>query len=156
MSNLTDLKQGIEAVSQNLRELDDKHSESDEYMLGLTQEAEDRVRQSQAELMRNQTEYEQIMGEYEQARRFLHTIELLNLKSSGRSYLTGVSRNLDANTMVVAPGRAANWEVTDPGAVPDEDYADVDPDNVRLGVQRILKKKGNGVPRGAEAEELAT
>lgn len=141
MRNLTDLKLGIEAVSQNLRELDDKHSESDEYMLGLTQEAEDRLRQIQAELMRNQTEYDQIMGEYDQARRFLHTIELLNLKSSSRSYPIGASRDLDANTMAVAP---------------DEDSAEVDPDHVRLGLQRILKKNGNGVSKGAESEELAT
>lgn len=143
MSNFTDLQQQIEAVSQNLSELDDQHSRSKEYMLCVINEVEDRVRQCQAEMTQNRTEHERIMREYEQARRLLHSLELLTLKASSHSYPTGVFRDLDANTKALAP-------------VPDEDYAEVDPDHLRLGLQHLLKKKGNGVPKGAEAEESAT
>ena len=143
MSNFTDLQQQIEAVSQNLSELDDQHSRSKEYMLCVINEVEDRVRQCQAEMTQNRTEHERIMREYEQARRLLHSLELLTLKASSHSYPTGVFRDLDANTKALAP-------------VPDEDYAEVDPDHLRLGLQHLLKKKGNGVPKGAAAEESAT
>ena len=143
MSNFTDLQQQIEAVSQNLSELDDQHSRSKEYMLCVINEVEDRVRQCQAEMTQNRTEHERIMREYEQARRLLHSLELLTLKASSHSYPTGVFRDLDANTKTLAP-------------VPDEDYAEVDPDHLRLGLQHLLKKKGNGVPKGAAAEESAT
>ena len=143
MSNFTDLQQQIEAVSQNLSELDDQHSRSKEYMLCVINEVEDRVRQCQAEMTQNRTEHERIMREYEQARRLLHSLELLTLKASRHSYPTGVFRDLDANTKTLAP-------------VPDEDYAEVDPDHLRLGLQHLLKKKGNGVPKGAAAEESAT
>ena len=143
MSNFTDLQQQIEAVSQNLSELDDQHSRSKEYMLCVINEVEDRVRQCQAEMTQNRTEHERIMREYEQARRLLHSLELLTLKASSHSYPTGIFRDLDANTKALAP-------------VPDEDYAEVDPDHLRLGLQHLLKKKGNGVPKGAAAEESAT
>ncbi len=143
MSNFTDFQRGIEAVSQNLSELDDQHSKSDEYMLCLTNEVEDRVRQCQAEMTQNRTEHERIMREYEQARRLLHSLELLTLKASSYSSPTGVFRDLDANTKALAP-------------VPDEDYAEVDPDHLRLGLKRLLKKKGNDASKGAETEELAT
>ncbi len=143
MSNLTELQQQIEAVSQNLSELDDQHSQSNEYMLCVINEVEDRVRQCQAEMTQNRTEHERIMREYEQARRLMHSLELLTLKASSHSYPTGVFRDLDANTKALAP-------------VPDEDYAEVDPDRMRQGLQRLLKKKGNGVPKGAAAEESAT
>ncbi len=145
MSNFTDLQQGIEAVSQKIGELDDEHGKSDEYMLRLINEVEDRVRQSQSEMMQNRTEYERIMREYEQAKRLLHSLELLTLKASSHSYPTGIFRDLDANARALAPGSSAN-----------EDYAEVDPDHLRHGLQRLLKKNGNGVPKGAEAEELAT
>ncbi len=145
MSNLTELQQQIEAVSQNLSELDDQHSQSNEYMLCVINEVEDRVRQCQAEMTQNRTEHERIMQEYEQARRLMHSLELLTLKASSHSYPTGVFRDLDANTKALAPGSAAN-----------EDYAEVDPDHLRLGLKRLLKKNGNGVSKGAEAEELAT
>ncbi len=158
MSNFTDLQQQIEAVSQNLSELDDQHSQSKEYALCVINEVEDRVRQCQAEVTQNRTEHERIMREYEQARRLLHSLELLTLKASSYSYPTGIFRDLDANTKALAPASAANGngEVADPGAVPGEDYAEVDPDHLRLGLQHLLKKKGNGVPKGAEAEESAT
>ena len=158
MSNFTDLQQEIEAVSQNLSELDDQHNKSKEYMLYVINEVEDRVRQCQAEMTQNRTEYERIMREYEQARHLLHSLELLTLKASSRSYPTGIFRDLDANTKALALGSAANGnrEVADPGAVPDEDYAEADPDRMRQGLQRLLKKKGNGVPKGAEAEASAT
>ena len=145
MSNFTDLQQGIEAVSQKIRELDDEHGKSDEYMLRLINEVEDRVRQSQAEMAQNRTEYERIMREYEQAKRLLHSLELMTLKASSHSYPTGIFRDLDANARALAPGSSAN-----------EDYAEVDPDHLRRGLQHLLKKKGNGVPKGAEAEESAT
>ena len=98
------------------------------------------------------------MREYEQARRLLHSLELLTLKASSRSYPTGIFRDLDANAEALAPGSAANGngEVADPGALPDEDYAEVDPEHLRHGLKRLLKKKDNGVPKGAEAEESAT
>ena len=131
MSNFTDLQQGIEAVSQKIGELDDEHGKSDEYMLRLINEVEDRVRQSQAEMTQNRTEYEQIMREYEQAKRLLHSLELLALKASSYSDPTGIFRDLDAN-------------------------AEVDPDHLRSGLQHLLKKKGNAVPKGAEAEGSAT
>ncbi len=156
MSNFTDLQQGIEVVSQKLSELDDQRSKSDEYMLCLTNEVENRVRQNQAEMMQNRTDYERIMRECEQARHLLRSLELLALKASSRSYPTGIFRDLDANTKALAPGSAASEEVADPGAVPDEDYAEVDPDHLRLGMRRLLKKKGNGVSQGAEAPESAT
>ena len=145
MSNFTDFQRGIEAVSQNLSELDDQHSKSDEYMLCLTNEVEDRVRQCQAEMTQNRTEHERIMREYEQARRLLHSLELLTLKASSYSSPTGVFRDFDANAKALAPYSATN-----------EDNAGVDPDHLRLGLKRILKKNGNGVSKGAEAEELAT
>ena len=145
MSNFTDLQQGIEAVSQKILELDDEHGKSDEYMRRLINEVEDRVRQSQAEMTQNRTGYERIMREYEQAKRLLHSLELLVLKASSYSDPTGIFRDLDANTKALAPGSAAN-----------EDYAEVDPDHLRSGLQHLLKKKGNGVPKGAEAEGSAT
>ncbi len=158
MSNFTDLQQQIEAVSQNLSELDDQHSQSDEYTLCVINEVEDRVGQCQAEMTQNRIEYERIMREYEQAKRLLHSLELLTLKASSYSYPTVIFRDLDANTKALAPASAANGngEVADPGAVPGEDYAEVDPDHLRRGLQHLLKKKGNGVPKGAEAEESAT
>ncbi len=145
MSNFTDLQQQIEAVSQNLSELDDQHSQSKEYVLCVINEVEDRVRQCQAEMTQNRTEHERIMREYEQARRLMHSLELLTLKASSHSYPTGIFHNLDANARALAPGSSAN-----------EDYAEVDPDHLRSGLQHLLKKKGNGVPKGAEAEESAT
>ncbi len=145
MSNFTDLQQGIEAVSQKILELDDEHGKSDEYMLRLINEVEDRVRQSQAEMTQNRTEYDRIMREYEQAKRLLHSLELLTMKASRHSYPTGISRDLDAHAKALAPSRSAN-----------EDFAEVDPERMRQGLQHLLKKKGNGVPKGAEAEELAT
>ncbi len=158
MSNFTDLQQGIEAVSQQLGELEDQHGKFNEYMLCLINEVEDRVRQSQAEMAQNRTEYERIMREYEQAKRLLHSLELMTLKASSHSYPTGIFRDLDANTKALAPGSTANGnvEVADPGAVPDEDYAEVDSDRVRRGLQHLLKKKDHGVPKGAKAEESAT
>ncbi len=145
MSNFTDIQQGIEVASQKLSELDDQRSKTDEYMLCLTHEVEDRVRQNQAEMMQNRTEYERIMREYEQAKRLLHSLELLTLKASNHSDSTGIFRDLDANAKALAPGSSAN-----------EDYAEVDPDHLRRGLQQLLKKKGNGAPKGAEAEESAT
>ena len=145
MSNFTDLQQEIEAVSQSLSELDDQHSKSKEYMLYVINEAEDRVRQCQAEMTQNRTEHVRIMREYEQARRLLHSLELLTLKASSYSYPTGVFRDLDANANAWALDSATN-----------DDDAEVDPDHLRLGLQHLLKKKGNGVPTGAEAEESAT
>jgi len=158
MSNFTDLQQEIEAVSQNLSELDDQQSKSKEHMLCVINEVEDRVRQCQAEMTQNRTEYERMMREYEQARHLLYSLELLTLKASSHSYPTGIFRDLDANTKALAPDSAANGnrEVADPGAVPDEDYAEVDPDHLRRGLQHLLKKKGNGVPKGVEAEASAT
>ena len=147
MSNFTDLdlQQGIEAVSQNISELDDQHGKSNEYMLDLTKEVEDRVRQSRAEMAQNRTEYERIMQDYEQAKRFLHSLELLTLKASSHSYRTGIFGDLDAKAKALAPGSSAI-----------EDYAEVDSDHLRLGLKRLLKKNGNGVSKGAEAEEVAT
>ncbi len=145
MSNFTDLQKGIEAVTEKLSELDDQQGKSNEYMLCLINEVEDRVRHSQAEITQNRTEYKRIMREYEQARRLLHSLELLTLKASNHSDLTGIFRDLDANAKALALGSSAN-----------EDYAEVDPDHLRHGLQRLLKKKGNGVSAGAEAEELAT
>jgi len=158
MSNFTDLQQQLEAVSQNLSELDDQHSQFNEYTLCVINDVEDRMRQCQAEMTQNRTEYERIMREYEQAKRLLHSLELMTLKASSHSYPTGIFRDLDANTKALAPVSAANGngEVADPGAVPGEDYAEVDPDHLRLGLQHLLKKKGKGVPKGAEAEESAT
>ncbi len=143
MSNFTDLQQGIEAVTEKLSELDDQHGKFNEYMSCLINEVEDRVRQSQAEMTQNRTEYERIMREYEQAKRLLHSLELLTLKASSHSYPTGIFRDLDAKAL--APGSSAN-----------EDYAEVDPDHLRLGLQHLLKKKGNGAPKEAEAVESAT
>ncbi len=134
MSNFTDLQQGIEAVSQKILELDDEHGKSDEYMRRLINEVEDRVRQSQAEMTQNRTGYERIMREYEQAKRLLHSLELLALKASSYSDPTGIFRDLDAN----------------------EDYAEVDPDHIRQGLQRLLKKNGSSELEEAEAEESAT
>ncbi len=145
MSNFTDLQQGIEAVSQKISELDDEQGKSNEYMLCLVNEVGDRVRQSQAEMTQNRTEYDRIMREYEQAKRLLHSLELLTLKASNHIDPTGIFRDLDANAKALAPGSSAN-----------EDYAEVDPDHLRRGLQQLLKKKGNGAPKGAEAEELAT
>ncbi len=145
MSNFTDLQQEIEAVRQNLSELDEQHSKSKEYMLCVINEVEDRARQCQAEMTQNRTEYERIMREYEQAKRLLHSLELLTLKASNHSDPTGIFRDLDANAKALAPGSSAN-----------EDYAEVDPYHLRRGLQQLLKKKGNGAPKGAEAEELAT
>ena len=145
MSNFTDLQQGIEAVTEKLSELDDQHGKFNEYMSCLNNEVEDRVRQSQAEMTQNRTEYERIMWEYEQVRRLLHSLELMTLKASSHSYPTGIFRDLDANAMALAPDSSANG-----------DYAEVDPDHLRRGLRRLLKKNGNGVPKGAEAEESAT
>ncbi len=145
MSNFTDLQQGIEAVSQKISELDDQHGKSNEYMLCLIKEVEDRVRQSEAEMTQNRTEYDRIMREYEQAKRLLHSLELLALKASSHSYSTGIFRDLDANAKALAPRSSAN-----------EDYAEVDPDRMRQGLQRLLKKNGSGAPKGAEAAESAT
>ena len=127
-------------------------------MLCLTHEVEDRVRQNQAEMMQNRTDYERIMREYEQARHLLRSLELLALKANSRSYPTGIFRDLDVITKALAPGSATNLneEVADLGAVPDEDYAEVDPDHLRLGIRCLLKKKGNGVPKEPEAPESAT
>ncbi len=140
MSNFTDLQQGIEAVNQKIGELDDEHGKSDEYMLCLIKEVEDRVRQSEAEMTQNRTEYDRIMREYEQAKRLLHSLELLTMKAGRHSYPTGIFRDLDAHPKALAPGRSAN-----------EDFAEVDPERMRQGLQHLLKKKGNGAPKGAEA-----
>jgi len=145
MSNFTDLQQGIEAVTEKLSELDDQHGKFNEYMSCLINEVEDRVRQSQAEMTQNRTEYERIMWEYEQVRRLLHSLELMTLKASSHSYPTGIFRDLDANAKALAPDSSTNG-----------DYAEVDPDHLRSGLKRLLKKNGNGVPKGAEAEESAT
>lgn len=162
MSNFTDIQQGIEAVSRKLSELNDQRSKSDESMLCLTHEVEDCVRRNQAEMVQNRAEYERIMREYEQARQLLNSLELLALNASSRCYPTGIIRDLDAITKILAPGSTANVnrEAADPGALPDEDDEDdeeVDPDLLRLGIRRcLLKKKGNGVPKEAEAPEPAT
>lgn len=134
MSNFTDLEQGIEAVSQKLGELDDQRGKSNEYMLRLINEVEDHMRQSQAEMTQNRTEYEQIMRKYEEAKCLLHSLELLTLKASSHTYPTGISRNLDPNAMA----------------------AEVDPDHLRHGLQRLIKMSGNSAPKGAQAEELET
>ncbi len=155
MSNFTDLQQGIEAVTEKLSELDDQHSKSKEYMLCVINEVEDRVRQCQAEMTQNRTEHERIMREYEQARRLLHSLELLTLKASSYSYPTGVFRDLDANAWAPDSVANGNREVADPGAVPDEDYAEVDPDHLRLGLKRALKKNGNGVSKGGSSASAA-
>ncbi len=134
MSNFTDLQKGIETVTKKLSELDDQHGKSNECMSRLINEVEDRVRQSQAAMTQNRTEYERIMREYEQAKRLLHSLELLTLKASSHSYSTGIFHDLDAN----------------------EDYAEVDPDHIRQGLQRLLKKNGSSELEEAEAEESAT
>ncbi len=139
MRNLTDLKEGVEAVCQNLSELDNKHSESNEYILRMTNEAEDRVHQIQEEMMLNRTEHERIIGEYRNAKHLLHQLEILNLDASSRNY-------------PLPPRSAANREATDP----DEDNAEIDPDHVRLGFERVLKRKGNGVSNESKAQQLAT
>ena len=139
MRNLTDLKEGVEAVCQNLSELDNKHSESNEYIRRMTNEAEDRVHQIQKEMMLNRTEHERIIGEYRNAKHLLHQFDILNLDASSRNY-------------PLPPGSAANREVTDP----DEDNAEIDPDHVRLGFERVLKRKGNGVSNESKAQQLAT
>ena len=135
MRNLTDLKEGVEAVCQNLSELDNKHSESNEYIHRMTNEVEDRVHQIQEEMMLNRTEHERIIGEYRNAKHLLHQLEILNLDASSRNY-------------PLPPRSAANGEVTDP----DEDNAEIDPDHVRLGFERVLKRKGNGVSNESRAQ----
>ena len=145
MSNFSNLQKSIEAVSQKLDEFDDQHGESNEHILRLIKEVEDHVRQSQTEMTQNRTEYERIMQKYEQAKRLLHSLELLTMKASRHSYPTGVFRDLDANAKALAPDSATN-----------EDDAEVDPDHLRHGLRRLIKKTGNGVPTGAEVEELAT
>ena len=162
MSDFTDIQQGIEALSQKLGELDDQRGKSDEYMLYLTNEVEDRVRQNQAEMVQNRTDYERIMREHEQAGRLLRSLEQLALKASRRSYPTGIPTGIfsdfDAITKALATANAANvtGEAADPGAIGDEDSLEVDPDHLRRGIRCLLKKKGIGVPEEAEAPESAT
>ncbi len=135
MSNLTDLKERVEAVCQDLSELDDKLSKSNEHMHRMTNKVEDHVHQIQAEMMLNRTEYERIIGEYRDAKHLLHQLDILNLNASSCDY-------------PLAPGSAANREVTDP----DDDCAEVDPEHVRLGFERVLKRKGNGVSNESKAQ----
>ncbi len=140
MRNLTDLKEGVEAVCQNLSELDNKHSESNEYIRRMTKEAEDRVHQIQKEMMLNRTEHERIIGEYRNAKHLLHQFDILNLDASSRNY-------------PLPPGSAANLEVTDLEVTdPDEDNAEIDRNHVRLGFERMLKRKGNGVSNESKAQ----
>ena len=139
MNNLTDIKEGFEAVCQDLCELNDKHSKSNEDLHRMTKKVEDRLHEIQAEMMLNRTEYERIIGEYRNAKDLLHQIEILKSNASSRNY-------------PLAPDSAANREVT----VPDNDDAEVDPEHVRHGFERVLRRKGNGVPKESKAQESAT
>ena len=139
MSNLTDLEEGIEAVCLKFSELDDKHRKSNEDLHGMTKKVEDRVHQIQAEMMLNRTEYERIIGEYRNAKHLLYQTEIVNLNASSRNY-------------PLAPDSAANREVT----VPDDDNAEVDPEHLRHGFERVLRRKGNGVPKETKAQASAT
>ena len=140
MSNLTDIKEGVEAVCQDLSELGDKHSKSNEDLHRMTNKVEDRVHQIEAELMLNRTEHERIIGEYRNAKHLLHQFEILNLDASSRNY-------------PLPPGSAANLEVTDLEVTDtDEDNAEIDRNHVRLGFERMLKRKGNGVSNESKAQ----
>ncbi len=139
MSNLTDIKEGFEAVCQDLCELNDKHSKSNEDLHRMTKKVEDRLHEIQAEMMLNRTEYERIIGEYRNAKHLLYQTEIVNLNASSRNY-------------PLAPDSAANREVT----VPDDDNAEVDPEHLRHGFERVLRRKGNGVPKETKAQASAT
>ncbi len=141
MRNLTDLKEGVEAASQNLSELDNKHSESNEYIRRMTNEAEDRVHQIQEEMMLSRTENERIIGEYRNAKHLLHQLEMLNLNASSRNYPLAPDYDL-ANAPTVTPSLLTDTALLND---PDDDYAEVDREQVRLGFQHVLNKKGNGV-----------
>ncbi len=110
---LADAKNGTQGLVTEVFVMDNKHSESNEYIHRMTNEVEDRVHQIQEEMMLNRTEHERIIGEYRNAKHLLHQFDILNLDASSRNY-------------PLPPGSAANLEVTDP----DEDNAEIDPDHI--------------------------
>ena len=152
MSAIAELEQRVEAARHTLCLIEQQHSKSSEDLTGLLEEVAESVNRNRAELTENQVQYERIIDEFAQLQDLLHS-PVLSLEASRRRCLDDIFRDLDAEVVDLESAKPVNGELANHAAGQVENFAVADPDRVRLGLQRALKKSRNHV---AEAQEAAT
>ena len=155
MSAIAKLEQRVEAARHTVRQIEQQHSKSGEDLIGLLKEVKESVNQKQAEMIETQAQFERVIDEYAQLKDLLHSL-VLTLEASRRSRLGDMIQDLDAKVGDSEFARPVSGELADHNAVLAENFAEVDPNHVRLGLHRVLKKNRDRAPKVAEAEEAAT
>ena len=142
--------QRVEAARHTLRQIEQQHSNYNEDLAGLLKEVAECVNRKRAEMMESKAQYEHIMDEYAQLKDLLHS-PVLTSAAGLHGSLGDVIRDLDAEVGDPQYPAAANGTLIDQAAVLDENIAESDPDRVRLGLHRALKKRRNNAAKAVEA-----
>ena len=155
MSGIAKIGQRVEAARQTLHQIEQQHSKYNEDLASLLKEVAECVNRKRAEMMESKAQYERIIDEYAQLKDLLHS-PVLSSNASHGDCLGDIIRDLDAEIVDLKSTRAVNGILVDHATIPDENFAETDPDRVRLGLHRALNNKRNHVPIAAQAENVAT
>lgn len=149
MGAIAEFGQRVEAARDTLRQIEQQHSKYNEDLAGLLKEVAECANLKRVEMIESRSQYEHIMDEYSQLKELLHS-PVLTSGSSLHGSLGDIVRDLDAEVVDLRSASASNVTLVDQATAQDENIAETDPDRVRLGLHRALRKRRS---QGGKAEK---
>jgi hypothetical protein len=140
VSAIPEFGQRVAAAKHTLRQIEQQHSKYNEDLAGLLKEVAECANLKRVEMMESKSQYEHIMDEYAQLKDLLHS-PVLTSGASLHGSLGDIVRDLDAEVVDLRSATVSNVTLVAPTTIPDENIAETDPDRVRLGLHRALKKR---------------
>ena len=142
MSEIAEFGQRVADARHTLRQIEQQHSKYNEDLAGLLKEVGECANLKRVEMMESKAQYEHIMGEYAQLKELLHS-PVLASGASLHGSLDDIVRDLDAEVVDLRSATASTVTLVDHATTQEENIAETDPDRVRLGLHRALKKRRN-------------
>ena len=152
MSDIADLQRTVQAAKQSFDRVNEQHSQCSKDLSRVFDAVVDSLRQKQAEMEQHQVQYERMTQECEQLRGMLRSLAL-TAEDVGRNRSRTSMSDLDTKLSLLGHASWATEGPTEHVAAVVEDNVECDPDNLRLGFQRMLKKSRARTPKVAEVEE---
>ncbi len=152
MSDIADLQRTVEAAKESFNRGNEQQIQRSKDLSSVIDAVVDSLRRKQAEMEQHKVQYERTTQECEQLRGMLRSLAL-TVEDVGRNRSRTNMCDLDAKVSRLGHASWATEGPTEHVAAVVEDNVEYDPDNLRSGLQRVLKKSRARTPKVAEAEE---
>jgi len=156
MSDLSDLRRDVEALNGTLKSIEDQQRQFNERVTSLISDVEACVHEIDLKLRRNRAEHQHIMQEYENAKSLLEKLNSFELRETASRRSSGNMRTFSGHDATEKRSDQIVDPETDPsptrayGSLGDD--GETNPEQVRLGLQHILRKIGHEVPGSGGGE----